>query len=117
VKFALFCLMSNPLIHAFFVGRAVADALGEQIENTVTSTLSELGKFDAEQRERLRQFTEQVLERAHQEEEMAMRGRTTTAIVPLGSQPGDLQATIDELRAETAQLRAELQRYRSSHST
>jgi hypothetical protein len=42
-----------------------------------------------------------------------MRGRTTTAIVPIGSQPVDLQATIDELRAEIARLRAELQLYRN----
>ncbi|NJN59516.1 MAG: hypothetical protein HC879_19495 [Leptolyngbyaceae cyanobacterium SL_5_9] len=108
--------MSNPLVHAFFVGRAFAEALGEQLENAVTDTLSELGKFDAEQRERLRQFTEQVIERANREEESAMQGRTTTALVRRGSQPEDLQATIDELRAEVAQLRAELQRYRSRSS-
>lgn len=105
--------MSNPLVHAFFVGRAVADLLYEQLGHALTDGLSELGKFDAEQRERLRQFMQQVSDRANQEEEAAMRGRTTTAIVPLGSQPEDLQATIDELRAEIAQLRAELQRYRS----
>ncbi|MGB3206388.1 MAG: DUF6825 family protein [Crinalium sp.] len=35
-------------------------------------------------------------------------------MVPHGSQPLDLQVTIDELRAEVARLRAELQRYRSS---
>jgi hypothetical protein len=108
--------MSNPLVHAFFVGRALAEALGEQLEHTVTDAFSELGKFDAEQRERLRQFTEQVLARASQEEELAMQGRSTTAIVRMGSQPEDLQATIDELRAETAQLRAELQRYRTNRS-
>lgn len=108
--------MSNPLVHAFFVGRAFAEALGEQLENAVTDSLSELGKFDAEQRERLRQFTEQVIERANREEEAAMQGRTTSALVRRGSQPEDLQATIDELRAEVAQLRAELQRYRSRSS-
>jgi siroheme synthase (precorrin-2 oxidase/ferrochelatase) len=105
--------MSNPLVHAFFVGRVFAEAIGEQVENTLTNALSELGKFDAEQRERLRQFTEQVLERASREEETVMRGRTTTALVRVGSQPADLQATIDELRAEVAQLRSELQSYRS----
>lgn len=105
--------MSNPVIHAFFIGRAVATALNEQAENALTNALSELGKFDAEQRERLRQFTEEVIERAKRDEEAAMLGRTTTAIVPQGSQPGDLQATIDELRAEIARLRAELQVYRS----
>lgn len=105
--------MSNSVIHAFFVGRALAQALNEQVEDALTNALSELGKFDAEQRERLRHFTEQVMERAARDAEVTTRGRTTTAIVPIGSQPVDLQATIDELRAEIARLRAELQVYRN----
>jgi|SRR4028118_655146 polyhydroxyalkanoate synthesis regulator phasin len=105
--------MSNSVIHAFFVGRAVAQALNEQVEDALTNALSELGKFDAEQRERLRQFSDRVMELASREAETTMRGRTTTAIVPIGSQPGDLQATIDELRSEIARLRAELQNYRN----
>lgn len=106
--------MTNPLLHAFFVGRSVAEILNEQFENALTDALSELGKFDAEQRERLREFTLEVMERANREAETATLSRTTTAIVPQGSQPVDLQAMIDELRAEIALLRAELQRYRSS---
>ncbi len=106
--------MTNPLVQAFFVGRAVAEILNEQLENALTDALSELGKFDAEQRERLRQFTEQVMERANREAETATVGRSTTAIVTQGSQPVDVQAMIDELRAEIALLRAELQRYRSN---
>lgn len=109
--------MSTPLVNAFFVGRALAEAVYEQTERVLTDTLSELGKFDAEQRERLRQFTDEVLERAQREEEAAMRSRTTTAIVPIDSQPTDLQATIDGLRAEIAQLRSELKRYRSNSLT
>jgi hypothetical protein len=106
--------MNNHVIHAFFVGRALAQAINEQVEEALTNALSELGKFDAEQRERLREFTQQVMERAEREAEAAVAGRTTTAIVPHGSQPLDLQVTIDELRAEVARLRTELQRYRSS---
>ena len=105
--------MSNPVIHAFFVGRALSQALNEQLEDALTNALSELGKFDAEQRERLRQFTKQVMENAAREAETVVVGRTTTAIVPMGSVPGDLQATIDELRSEIARLRAELQIYRN----
>lgn len=105
--------MSNPLVHAFFIGRAVAEAISEQVEHTVTNALSELGKFDAEQREQLRQFTDQVLERAMRAEESAMQSRGRSGTSQSASQSLDLQATIDELRAETAQLRAELQRYRS----
>lgn len=105
--------MNNSVIHAFFVGRAVAQAINEQLEDALTNGLSELGKFDAEQRERLRQFTEQVMETATREAEATMLGRTTTTIVPTGTQPVDLQATIDDLRAEIARLRAELQLYRN----
>ena len=105
--------MSNPLVHAFFIGRALAEAIGEQVESTLTNALSDLGKFDAEQRERLRQFTEEVLERAKTQEEIAMQGRSSGSSTWSQASGEDLQAMIDELRAETAQLRAELQRYRS----
>lgn len=95
------------------MGRAIAEAISEQVEINMTNALSELGKFDAEQRERLRLFTEEVIARAQRAEEMSMQGRTTSHST--GTQgSSDLQATIDDLRAETAQLRAELQRYRSS---
>ncbi|MDV2990348.1 MAG: hypothetical protein N4J56_000002 [Chroococcidiopsis sp. SAG 2025] len=106
--------MSNPLVHAFFVGRAAAEIVSEKLENALTDALSELGKFDAEAREQLRQFTEQVTERAEREMEVSNVGRSTTEIVPQSSQPTDLQATIDDMRAEIALLRAELQRYRSN---
>lgn len=105
--------MTNPLIHAFFVGRAMAEVVNEQLENALTDALSELGKFDAEQRERLRQFTQEVMERANREAENNFSGSTTTVSSP-GSQSNDVQATVDELRAEIALLRAELQRHRSS---
>ena len=107
-----FC-MNNSVVHAFFTGRALAQALTEQLEDALTNALSELGKFDAEQRDHLRQFTQQVIERADREGETAMVGRSTTTRVPHNTQGEDLQATIDELRAEIAHLRAELQRYRS----
>lgn len=103
--------MNNPVVNAFFVGRAMAQALNEQVEDALTNALSELGKFDAEQRERLRNFTEQVLEKARRDAETAMQGRTPSGSSPFGEQSGDLQATIDELRAEIARLRAELKLY------
>ncbi len=109
--------MTNPLVQAFFVGRAVAEILTEQIENALTDAFSELGKLDAETRENLRQFTDEVIERANREMESATLAQTTTAIVPQGSQSVDLQAMIDELRAEIALLRAELQRYRNSSNS
>lgn len=104
--------MSKNVVHAFFVGRALAETLYEKLEDSLTNALSELGKFDAEQREVLRQFTQQVMERAERSLEAEGLGQTTN-IDPQGSQAVDLQETIDELRAEIARLRAELLRYRN----
>lgn len=106
--------MSNPLVHAFFIGRAVAEILNEHLENAFTDAMSELGKFDAETRERLRQFTEEVIERSERSQATATVSRNTSVTVPPGSEPTDIQAMIDELRAEIALLRTELQRYRSN---
>lgn len=106
--------MSNPLVQAFFVGRAVAEILNERAEVAITDALSELGKFDAEAREHLRSFTEEVLERANQASEAAGASTYSTRSSQSGSGSVDVQATIDELRADIALLRAELQRYRSN---
>ncbi|MEG3895973.1 MULTISPECIES: DUF6825 family protein [unclassified Microcoleus] len=107
--------MSKPPVHAFFVGRALAEALYEQLESAATNAFSELGKFDAEQRERLRQFTDRVVERANRAADEAMQTRTGTATSTIQDiHPAELQVTIDELRAEVALVRSELQRYRSS---
>ncbi|BAT53962.1 hypothetical protein NOS3756_29260 [Nostoc sp. NIES-3756] len=106
--------MSNPLVQAFFVGRAVAEVINERLEVAFTDALSEIGKFDAEAREQLRQFTDEVLERANRASEAAGAGQTTTGSGQTVSESIDLQANIDELRAEIALLRNELQRYRSS---
>jgi len=110
--------MSDPLVRAFFVGRAAAEAIGEQAEAAVTQVLSEIGRFDAEQRENLRTFTERVMERAVYEEQQA--SQSTASGEPASSaatSTGDLQATIDDVRAEVAQLRAELQRYRNRNAS
>jgi polyhydroxyalkanoate synthesis regulator phasin len=108
--------MSNPIVHAFFIGRALADALYEQAEAAFSNTLSEVGKLDAELREQLRHFTEQVVERARLEEEAAMQGRSEATFVSSDGESADLQGVIDELRAEIARLRSELKQYRSPAS-
>lgn len=110
--------MSDPLVHAFFVGRAIAEAINEQVESAVTTALSELGKFDAEQRERLRNFSDDVASRAALEEQRVAQATAngTSSPSPSESSSEDVQSLIDDLRAEIAQLRSELQRYRSTHS-
>lgn len=100
--------MTNPLVHAFFLGRATAEVLSEELEHGVTNVLSQVGKFDAEQRERLRQFTQQVVERAETGASSASQSRSAASRTTANGQP-DLQEIIDELRAEIAQLRSALQ--------
>ena len=104
--------MSNPLVQAFFVGRAVAEVINERVEVALTDTLSELGKFDAEAKEQLRQFTEEVMARANRAAESSATGKTTNS--SSGADSLDLQTEIDELRAEIALLRSELQKYRNA---
>lgn len=106
--------MSNPLIRAFFVGRATADLLVERLEDVVTDVLSEIGKFESEQRENLKEFTEQVLTRANEEESRVMDDLGRTGGTSNYSRPAnDVQATVDDIRAEVAQLRSSLQQHRN----
>ncbi|MFN7529415.1 MAG: DUF6825 family protein, partial [Dolichospermum sp.] len=95
---------------AFFVGRAVAEVINERVEVALTDALSELGKFDAEAKEQLRQFTEEVMARANRAAESSATGKTTNS--SSGADSLDLQTEIDELRAEIALLRSELQKHR-----
>ena len=96
-----------------FFGRALAEVLSEKIEDTFTNALSELGKFDAEQRERLRQFTEEVLARTEREAKQESQASSFSSASIGTDSPADLQEMIDELRAEIARLRAELTNYRN----
>jgi uncharacterized protein YceH (UPF0502 family) len=102
--------MSTPLTRAFYLGRAAVELLSEGAERTLTDALSELGKFDAEQRLRIREFSTEVEQRA------ARFGAVPGSNVPVAAPSGDLQAAIDDLRAEMAEVRAELQRYRNGGS-
>ena len=110
--------MSNPVLHAFFVGRALAEVMNDRAERLVTDSLSWLGRFDAEQREVLRQFTEEVMARAQQAESAYGSGASSPGPSSGGAgateTPDDLQATIDTLRAEIAQVRVALQQYRAN---
>ena len=119
-------MSNNPVTNAFFFGRALAEVMSEKLEESFTNAMSDLGRFDAEQRENLRQLMEEVQLRAER-----AAGNTTTTTSPRSSSngssstpdpvsidissdnPDDLQAMLDRLRAEIATLRAELKKHRN----
>ena len=125
----------NPVTNAFFFGRALAEVFSEKLEESFTSAMSDLGKFDAEQRENLRQFMEEVQLRAERAagntaypaatppSPSAARTTTTTTATTTTTpsrsinidinttNSDDLQAMLDQLRAEIATLRSELKKY------
>ena len=118
-------MSNNPVTNAFFFGRALAEVISEKLEESFTNVMSDLGKFDAEQREYLRQFLEEVQLRAEQ----AAGNVTSTGVTPdhnsrsnnvsstinidiSSTNSDELQAMLDQLRAEIATLRAELKKYR-----
>ncbi len=109
--------MTNPLINAFFLGRATAEVLSEELEHKVTDLLGNIGRFDAEQRERLHNFTQTIMERAEEEASHAAQVRPPSGTDTTPDEQSDIQEVIDELRAEIAQLRSALQSYRQQTSS
>ncbi len=113
--------MSNPVTDAFFFGRALAEVISEKLEESFTNAMSDLGKFDAEQRENLRKFVEEVQQRADRAAGNTSYPSSNTSTSPSSSSMNldlnntdsdDLQAMLDRLRAEIATLRSELKKYR-----
>lgn len=116
----------NPVTNAFFFGRALAEVFSEKLEESFTNAMSDLGKFDAEQRENLRQFIDEVQLRAERSAggtsysttatpTTNARQTTTTNTIKVdinSTNSNDLQTMLDQLRAEIATLRSELKKYK-----
>ena len=93
-------------------GRVAAQILTEKANQAATELLSELGKLDAERREAMREFMDEVNIRANAVQSNTAQANTAQS----GNSPSesDMQATIDDLRADIAATRNELQRYRNA---
>ncbi len=101
--------MSNPVTEAFIFGKAFAEVVTEKLEHTLTNILSDIGKFDAETKQRLEEFAREVKTRA---ESAKQQSDNPTTITVTADTSVDLQELLDELRAEIARLKAELNNYR-----
>ena len=101
--------MNNSVLNAFFLGRAFAEVLSEKIEESLTNTLSELSKLNAEQKENLNDFVQEVQTRA--KTNFTQDDFSNATVNDFSSI--DLQETIDDLRAEIARLKVELKNYQN----
>ncbi len=98
---------------AFAIGKAAAEVLGERLEDVLTATLSDMSRFGAEQQEQLQEFAREVMARAEQHQQQSRPAGGSVSDRKTDSEPVDLQATIDDLRAAIAGLRAELNAYKT----
>ncbi|KAL1368266.1 hypothetical protein HN51_022412 [Arachis hypogaea] len=64
---------SRSILDAFFLGKAVAEAVNERVESAVGEFLSTVGRLQAEQQKQVQEFQEEVLERAKKAKEKAAR--------------------------------------------
>ncbi|PQM38748.1 uncharacterized protein Pyn_13810 [Prunus yedoensis var. nudiflora] len=62
---------SRSVLDAFFLGKALAEAINERIESSVGEFLSTIGRLQAEQQKQVEEFREDVLERAKKAKEKA----------------------------------------------
>ncbi|EPS61523.1 hypothetical protein M569_13276, partial [Genlisea aurea] len=62
---------SRTILDAFFLGKAVAEALSERAESAAGELLSTIGRLQAEQQKQLLEFQEEVLEKARRAREEA----------------------------------------------
>ncbi|KAA8550642.1 hypothetical protein F0562_002326 [Nyssa sinensis] len=77
---------SRSVLDAFFLGKALAEALNERIESTVGEFLSAIGRLQAEQQKQVQDFQEDVLERAKRAKEKAARdAMETQGLIPKSS--------------------------------
>ncbi|KAL0390843.1 UNVERIFIED_CONTAM: putative protein, chloroplastic [Sesamum calycinum] len=67
---------SRTVLDAFFLGKALGEALTERIESTVGEFLSVIRRLQAEQQKQILEFQEEVLEKARRAKEQASRDAT-----------------------------------------
>ncbi|KDP26402.1 hypothetical protein JCGZ_17560 [Jatropha curcas] len=74
---------SKNILDAFFLGKALAEAVNERIESTVGEFLSLIGRLQAEQQRQIQDFQVDVLERARKAKENAAReAREAQGLIP-----------------------------------
>ncbi|CBI37280.3 hypothetical protein VitviT2T_010021 [Vitis vinifera] len=94
---------SRSILDAFFLGKALAEALNERIESTVGEFLSVVGRLQAEQQKQVQDFQDEVLERAKRAKEKAAR----EALEAQGLIPKSTTAATDSVTSTASTTSAE----------
>ncbi|KAL2557051.1 uncharacterized protein Fot_01790 [Forsythia ovata] len=85
---------SRSVLDAFFLGKALAEALNERIESTLGEFLSTIGRLQAEQQKQVQEFQEDVLERAERAKKKAAReAMEAQGLVPKSSEGNIITVT------------------------
>lgn len=102
--------MNTQIKELLALSKAFAEVFNEKVEESVANILSDVAKFDAQTREQLKEFALEVKNRAQQVETENSSYNGTISV--RSETVVDLQEFLDELRAEIARLKAELNNYR-----
>ncbi|KAM3368872.1 hypothetical protein ACQJBY_017032 [Aegilops geniculata] len=90
---------SKAVLDAFFLGKALAEALTERAESVVGEVFSVVGQWQAEQQKQVQEFQEEVVQRAQKAKERAaeevvddkgpktLKGPSTTIVTPAPTPP------------------------------
>lgn len=91
---------SRSVLDAFFLGKALAEALNERIESAVGEFLSTIGRLQAEQQKQVQDFQDDVLERARRAKEKAAReAMEAQGLISKSTTTTDTSAGTDEVTA------------------
>lgn len=120
---------SRGVLEAFFYGRALAEVVNERLGAAAVQLFSEVGKFAAEFDDNLRDLQMEVQRRAQMELSLSAglplappstsmngaSGRSSSAQGGGGAaeEAADLREIVDDLRAEVAAARAQVQQYKN----
>ncbi|TXG73576.1 hypothetical protein EZV62_002155 [Acer yangbiense] len=86
---------SRSVLDAFFLGKALAEALNERVESAVGEFLSTVGRLQAEQQKQVQEFQEDVFERAKKAKEHAAReAMDARGLVPKSTVVNTSSATV-----------------------
>ncbi|KAH6813722.1 hypothetical protein C2S51_022740 [Perilla frutescens var. frutescens] len=94
---------SKTIIDAFFLGKAVAEALNERIESAVGEFLSSIGRLQAEQQKQVQEFQDEVLEKARQAKEQAAReAMEAQGFIPRAKSSADVAPAVNGVASNTS---------------